>query len=109
MKIDNIFPELGIILSTNSQKWLFDGENYIFRKRYGFHFPEISCKAWSNHSYTSFLSNKQFTHTSRCLIITRNPVVRFQSAFKEKILFNENFSTMNEIIKQSMTFCGKLK
>lgn len=103
MKIDNIFPELGInFYQPIPKNGCSTVKNYIFRKRYGFHFPEIAhpIKHGALIHIHHFYPTKQFTHTSRCLVITRNPVVRFQSAFKEKILFNENFSSMNEIIKR---------
>jgi hypothetical protein len=85
----------------------------IFRRRFGFRFPEIS--HWHRHGAAIHIH--QFMPTRReqipagegCLILLRDPVDRFESAFREKVLFNECFDSADSIVVRLLSILEQVK
>ena len=85
----------------------------IFRRRFGFNFPEI--QHWRRHG--AFIHIHQLMPTRRapppagekCLIVVRNPVRRFESAFREKILFNEDFTDLRSLKQRVRDIIGQVR
>mgnify|MGYP005847359627 CR=1 FL=1 len=76
----------------------------IFWHRFGFGFPEIP--HWRRHGALIHIHQVMPTRRvplptgEKCLVLVRDPISRFESAFREKVLFNEEFSDVSALSRR---------